>query len=113
MTDAEHTVVATLATTQIGTGFSEEDLDTHCKFFADHLIPKPKPYYRYDESMVCDVWFDTVQVWEVKAADLSLSPRHQAAIGRVRAWGLNAGASLSSPTTTHPSAYACTRAGRV
>lgn len=68
---------------QIGTGFSDEDLQTHTEFFQQHIIEGPKSYYRFDQSHEPDHWFETVQVWEIKCADLSLSPVHRAAIGIV------------------------------
>ncbi|CAG0913738.1 unnamed protein product [Notodromas monacha] len=70
---------------KIGTGFTDEYLEKHATFFKDHVIPSPKSYYRYDSSVEPDHWFEVAQVWEVKCADLSLSPNHQAAIGRVEA----------------------------
>lgn len=70
---------------KIGTGFTDADLDTHFDFLKNHIIDKPKNYYRFDSSHCPDKWFDAVQVWEVKAADLSLSPVHKAAIGLVDA----------------------------
>ncbi|XP_076674077.1 DNA ligase 1 isoform X2 [Andrena cerasifolii] len=68
---------------KIGTGFSEEDLQKHTEFFKDHIVPQPKTYYRYDTSHEPDHWFEPVQVWEIKCADLSLSPVHRAGIGIV------------------------------
>lgn len=68
---------------KLGTGFSDEDLQTHSEFFKQHVIKAPKSYYRYDSSLEPDEWFDPVQVWEVLCADLSLSPVHQAAKGIV------------------------------
>ncbi|KAK7082956.1 tRNA ligase [Halocaridina rubra] len=68
---------------KIGTGFTEEELQTHTSFLKEHVIQKPKSYYRYDNSHEPDVWFEAVQVWEVKFADLSISPHHKAASGIV------------------------------
>uniref|UniRef100_UPI0037E82E0E DNA ligase 1 isoform X2 n=1 Tax=Semicossyphus pulcher TaxID=241346 RepID=UPI0037E82E0E len=68
---------------KIGTGFKDEDLEQHYKFLKEHILPKPRAYYRFDQSAEPDVWLDAVQVWEVKCADLSLSPVYKAAMGLV------------------------------
>lgn len=44
-------------------------------------IPGPKPYYITDESP--DVWFEPTEVWEIRGADLTISPVHKAAVGHV------------------------------
>ena len=49
----------------------------------DHIIPEPRKYYAYGDGVKADIWFDPVQVWEILAADLSLSPVHKAAQGMV------------------------------
>ncbi|ORZ39462.1 ATP-dependent DNA ligase [Catenaria anguillulae PL171] len=67
---------------KIGTGFSEEALTTLAESLKPHLIDQPKSYYRLGDAKA-DVWFDAVQVWEVKTADLSISPVYQAAVGLV------------------------------
>lgn len=74
---------------KIGTGFSEEALDKFAKFFndpeAENKSEVAKSYYRTPalKTLEPDVWFEPVQVWEVKCADLSISPQHTAATGLV------------------------------
>lgn len=67
---------------KIGTGFTEEALETHSRALREHQITGPKPYYDIGECKA-DVWFDSVVVWEVKTADLSISPIYRAAAGLV------------------------------
>ncbi|MBA0735769.1 hypothetical protein Gogos_019584, partial [Gossypium gossypioides] len=66
-----------------GTGFSEAELEERSASLRSKVIPEPKSYYRCSEMMKPDVWFETTEVWEVKAADLTISPVHRAAIGIV------------------------------
>ncbi|MCO5569405.1 hypothetical protein L7F22_023117 [Adiantum nelumboides] len=68
---------------KIGTGFSEAVLEERSASLRAKVIPTPKQYYRFGETLGVDVWFEPVEVWEVKAADLSISPVHRAAIGKV------------------------------
>jgi len=79
---------------KIGTGFSDEILEQFAEFFKDKIISKPRPYYRYSDQVEPDVWLDASVVWEVKAADLSLSPHYKAAVGLVSD---NKGISLRFP----------------
>jgi len=67
---------------KIGTGFSDEDLNALSESLRPTVIDGPKSYFKFGDFKP-DVWFDPSQVWEVKAADLSISPAHQAAAGLV------------------------------
>ncbi|XP_028395470.1 DNA ligase 1-like [Dendronephthya gigantea] len=68
---------------KVSTGLKDEDLEAQYNLFQEHIIAKPKPYYRFDQSLEPDVWFDAIKIWEVKCADLSISPVHKAAAGIV------------------------------
>ena len=68
---------------KIGTGFSEVILEELANAMNPHVIDGPRSYYKVSDAMKPDVWFEPKQVWEVKAADLSISPVHQAACGLV------------------------------
>lgn len=83
----------------IGTGFSEAVLEKVHAHLSPFEIEKPKPYYQHATSNVQqpDVWFEPRVVWEVKAADLSLSPKYMAAKGLADDEGKGRGISLRFP----------------
>lgn len=66
----------------IGTGFSEAILEELHDQLSEIVIEKPKPFYSHSTVTAHqpDVWFEAKYVWEVKTADLTLSPRYRAAI---------------------------------
>jgi DNA ligase-1 len=68
---------------KIGTGFKDDDLEKQCESLSKIKLEKPRPYYRVDSSLTPDHWFEAEQVWEVKCADISISPVHTAALGLV------------------------------
>lgn len=65
---------------KLGTGFSEEELESHHKNLQPFELTVRKKYYDIGDSKP-DVWFEPKIVWEVLAADLSLSPVYSAAKG--------------------------------
>ncbi|KAF2094801.1 ATP-dependent DNA ligase [Rhizodiscina lignyota] len=82
----------------IGTGFSEAILETLHEELGNHVIDKPKPYYSHSAGNKDqpDVWFEDKFVWEVKTADLTLSPRYKAAANEILSSG-GKGVSLRFP----------------
>lgn len=81
----------------IGTGFSEAILEQFHKQLRDIVIDRPKPFYTHSAGNKDqpDVWFEPRYVWEVKTADLTLSPRYKAAAAEVGGGGK--GVSLRFP----------------
>jgi DNA ligase-1 len=71
---------------KVGTGFSEELL-AKLKIELDEIvINKPANSLKLKDNMPqikCDVYFEPKYVWEIKAADLSLSPMHTTALGTI------------------------------
>ncbi|KAH9579949.1 DNA ligase [Trypanosoma melophagium] len=66
---------------KIGTGFQDDQLESLTRALQTCLLEEQPRYYRADDKP--DVWLESSQVWEVKAADLSISPVHFAAYGLV------------------------------
>ena len=91
--DAEREVYSSVA--KVGTGFSDEDLAKLPKLlkpFESHTKPPD-----VESEMVPDIWFRPHLVLEIIASELTLSPIHTAAMGRIRP---GAGISLRFPKFT-------------
>ena len=67
---------------KLGTGFSDKQLEEFDAQLRKYALPSKPRNYQCD--LEADVWFDAAQVWEVLAADLSISPIHKAALGKVQ-----------------------------
>lgn len=82
----------------IGTGFSEALLTELHETLSPLVIDRPKPFYDHSSGKndQPDVWFEPRFVWEVKTADLTLSPRYRAAASEVGD-GSHKGVSLRFP----------------
>uniref|UniRef100_A0A0D9V485 DNA ligase (ATP) n=1 Tax=Leersia perrieri TaxID=77586 RepID=A0A0D9V485_9ORYZ len=67
---------------RVMSGFSDEFYKEMKEFYSgDRILPKKPVYYKTDE--LPELWFSVEQVWEIRGADLTLSPVHHAAIGLV------------------------------
>ncbi|BDD63045.1 hypothetical protein MAP00_007993 [Monascus purpureus] len=89
----------------IGTGFSEAVLEELYKELTPLVIDRPKPFYSHSTvpKDQPDVWFEPRFVWEVKTADLTLSPRYKAAADEfVGTTGGGKGISLRFPRFIKP-----------
>lgn len=68
---------------KLGTGFSDEDLKALQAASEEHHVGARPANVVAGDGVTPDVWFAPEMVWEVRAADLSLSSTHKGALGRV------------------------------
>ncbi|KAI0513456.1 hypothetical protein KFK09_009477 [Dendrobium nobile] len=67
---------------RVMSGFSDSFYVNMKEFFSGERLLSRKPsYYQTDESP--DLWFSPELVWEIRGADLTISPVHHAAVGLV------------------------------
>lgn len=58
---------------KVGTGFSDEALEFIHNRLKDLVVDRAPSNLKFKDKNV-DTWIDPKYVWEIKAADLSLSP---------------------------------------
>ncbi|WZZ06289.1 hypothetical protein YC2023_092210 [Brassica napus] len=67
---------------RVMSGFSDAFYIEMKEFYPeDKILAKKPPYYRTGETP--DMWFPAEVVWEIRGADLTVSPVHSAALGLV------------------------------
>ena len=67
---------------EVGTGFSDSDLSKFTERLKELIVTKPPLEVEYGKNE-CDVYFKPEVVWEVGAADLTISPKARACFGDI------------------------------
>ena len=78
---------------KIGTGLSDEMLEKVYNKLKETVIQTPSSSLKYKEKNI-DVWFQPKYVWEIKCADLTLSPVYMSSHGQIES---NKGIALRFP----------------
>lgn len=68
---------------KVATGFSDDDLKSLFAELQPHIVKNGKKPSDYEAGYECEVWFEPKKVWELKCADMTISPTHQAGSGLV------------------------------
>lgn len=69
---------------KVGTGFKDDELVKFTQQMEPHIVQsKRKPVNFNTAEQDADEWFNPSVVWELQAADLSLSSKHKGAVGIV------------------------------
>lgn len=72
--------------TKVGSGITDRLLRSLPKLLKPHVIPKK--HRLVVTNMEMDVWFEPVNVIEIKGADLTVSPVHTVALDKLKSGGL-------------------------
>lgn len=72
--------------TKVGAGLTDELLRTLPRTLKPYVIPKK--HRLVETNMKMDVWFDPVKVIEISGADLTVSPVHTVAQGKLKKGGI-------------------------
>ncbi|KAL6286716.1 hypothetical protein ACE6H2_011106 [Prunus campanulata] len=82
---------------RVMSGFSDSFYTEMKSFFSgDKILSRKPPYYKTAEAP--DMWFPPELVWEIRGADFTVSPVHQAAVGLVHP---SRGISIRFPRFVH------------
>lgn len=68
---------------KIMTGFTDAVYKQFTEECMELAVPAPPRYYRVSDSLRPTIWFKPKKVWEIRGADLTISPVHAAARGLV------------------------------
>jgi len=72
-----------LVRSQVMSGFSDEFYKEQLEYYSTRQLDQKSSEVLVGDSTKPAVWFQPSQVWEIKCADLTVSPTHKAGVGLV------------------------------